>query len=275
MTDSPRRDGPAPRPQPQQPQQYGWQSETDPAYAYPPPLFGNYYQSPADANSTQELPATWYQGGGFDPSREVTQSATPWTGGAPPQQPPHPTPHHQSDAGGQPPPPGGPGPRMWLWVLAGVAVLLVIGMVAALFIVSGTEEQTVVAPPLATATSTPRTTTSRPTTTTVPSSEAPTTGPSTTESVAPGATEQVVYNVTGSGKAINITYVDEGGVLQTEFNVMLPWSKTVQLAAPAKDSASVSIVTFGREVSCTITVAGAQVATRTGSALTVCSGKRS
>lgn len=273
MTDTPRRDdGPVPRPQPQQPQQYGWQSETDPAYAYPPPLFGNHYQSPADANATQELPANWHQGG-YDPSREATHSATPLTGGAPPQQPPYQYPYQPSDAG-EPPPPGGPGPRLWLWVLAGVAVLLVVGMVAALFIVSGSQEQTVVAPPLATATAT---TTPRPTTTTTtaPRSESPTAGPSTTESAAPGATEEVVYDVTGSGKAINITYVDEGGVLQTEFNVMLPWSKTVQLAAPAKDSASVSIVTFGREVSCTITVGGAQVSTRTGSALTVCSGRRS
>ena len=43
----------------------------------------------------------------------------------------------------------------------------------------------------------------------------------------------MVYNVTGDGRAINITYVDNGGLLQTEFNVLLPWSKEVQLAEPA------------------------------------------
>ena len=37
-----------------------------------------------------------------------------------------------------------------------------------------------------------------------------------------GETETVDYNVDGTGRAISITYVDTGGVLQTEFNVMLP-----------------------------------------------------
>ena len=65
-----------------------------------------------------------------------------------------------------------------------------------------------------------------------------------------------------------------GGVLQTEFNVMLPWSKTVQLAQPAKDSASVSIINVGREVTCSITVSGVQVQQRSGCGLTICSGLR-
>ena len=39
----------------------------------------------------------------------------------------------------------------------------------------------------------------------------------------------MIYEVTGDGRAINITYVDTGSVLQTEFNVMLPWSKEVEL----------------------------------------------
>ena len=45
---------------------------------------------------------------------------------------------------------------------------------------------------------------------------------------------RVVYNVDGNGRAINITYVDTGGVLQTEFNVMLPWSKEVELPQPGR-----------------------------------------
>ena len=40
--------------------------------------------------------------------------------------------------------------------------------------------------------------------------------------------------MTGEGRAINITYVDNGGIMQTEFNVALPWSKEVSLSAPAK-----------------------------------------
>ena len=63
----------------------------------------------------------------------------------------------------------------------------------------------------------------------------------------------MTYDVTGDGRAINITYVDTGGVLQTEFNVMLPWSKEVELPEPAEQSASVTIINVGREVTCTIT----------------------
>jgi len=96
----------------------------------------------------------------------------------------------------------------------------------------------------------------------------PTTSP--TGPSVPGATETVVYDVSGDGRAINITYVDNGGVLQTEFNVMLPWSKEVELAQPAKDSASVSIINVGREVSCSITVNGVKVQQRTGAGLTIC-----
>ena len=41
--------------------------------------------------------------------------------------------------------------------------------------------------------------------------------------------QTVVYNVTGEGRAISITYVDDDGMMQTEFNVALPWSKEVSL----------------------------------------------
>ena len=58
--------------------------------------------------------------------------------------------------------------------------------------------------------------------------------------------------------------------MQTEFNVMLPWSKEVELAQPAKDSASVSIINVGREVNCSITVNGVQVQQHSGAGLTIC-----
>ena len=41
--------------------------------------------------------------------------------------------------------------------------------------------------------------------------------------------QTMVYNVTGEGRAISITYVDNDGMMQTEFNVGLPWSKEVSL----------------------------------------------
>jgi hypothetical protein len=100
-----------------------------------------------------------------------------------------------------------------------------------------------------------------------PPSAATTTPPTT-----PAGTDTVVYEVGGTGRAINITYVDAGGVLQTEFNVMLPWSKEVELTAPADRSASVSVINVGREISCSITLNGTQLQQRTGSGLTVCSG---
>jgi hypothetical protein len=294
MSDTPRRDGP-----PQQP--YGNQGGGDPAYQYPPPQFGDpnqspthaaprpqpgfheqptyppTYQSPADANPTQQLPANYEQGGyqqggyqqggyqqsGYDSSQYSQYGQPPpnqyggqqpWSDGSPPEPP-------DSDE---------PGSRMWLWAIAGVAVLLVIGLVVAVFIVNSSSQETVVAPPIqpsaSATTTTPRTTTSRaPAPTPSDTSTSETSGTS-----APGVTEQVVYNVTGDGKALNITYIDEGGGFQTEFNVTLPWTKTVQLAQPAKDTASVSIVKLGGEVSCTITVAGAQVSTRSGRGVTMC-----
>ena len=159
-------------------------------------------------------------------------------------------------------------------------MLTVIGLVIALVIVNSSKQDTVVAPlpSLSEPTSTEPTPTTTPRTTipvfplpTLPSAPS-TTGP--TGPATPGATETVMYNVSGDGRAINITYVDTGGVLQTEFNVMLPWSKEVELAQPAEDSASVSIINVGREVSCSITVNGVQVQQRTGAGLTICTANR-
>ncbi len=101
----------------------------------------------------------------------------------------------------------------------------------------------------------------------------PTTTPPS-ESVTPGATETVVYEVNGDGRAINITYVDTGSVLQTEFNVVLPWRKEVELPSPADDSASLTIINVGREVTCSVTINGVQVEANTGNGLTICTAVR-
>jgi Mycobacterium membrane protein len=245
MTDSPRRDGPEP---------FGnsYPGYTDPAYASQAP-YGPTYQAPATPAPTEQLPA--YSPYGYDPY--ATGQYGP--GGGPPQ----------------PPEPDGPKAPRWLWIVAGVAVLTVIGLVIALVIVNSSKQETVVAPlPSLTEPSStrPTPTTTRPTIPVLPLPTLPsapsTTGPSAPGT--PGATETVVYDVSGDGRAINITYVDTGGVLQTEFNVMLPWSKKVELAQPAEDSASVSIINVGREVSCSISVNGVQVQQRTGAGLTIC-----
>lgn len=245
MTDSPRRDGPEP---------FGnsYPGYTDPAYASQAP-HGPTYQAPAAPAPTEQLPA--YSPYGYDPYATGQYGA----GGQPPQ----------------PPEPEGPKSPRWLWIVAGVSILTVIGLVIALVIVNSSKQETVVAPvpsrPEPTSTR-PTPTTRRPTIPVFPLPTLPstpwTTGPSTPAT--PGATETVAYHVSGDGRAINITYVDTGGVLQTEFNVMLPWSKEVQLAQPAKNSASVSIINVGREVSCSISVNGVQVQQRTGAGLTIC-----
>jgi hypothetical protein len=252
MTESPRRDGA----EPNQPTYPGY---TDPAYASQAP-YGPTYQAPAAHNPTEQLPA--YSPYGYDPY------ATGQYGG---QYPP-----------GEPPPePAGPeGPKSprWLWMVAGVAVLAVVGLVIALVIANSSRQETVVAPlpslpePGFTTPSlpTPTTTSRTPTVPVLPLPTLPTTAPPT-EPTVPGATETVVYDVAGDGRAINITYVDSGGVLQTEFNVMLPWSKEVELAQPAEDRASVSIINVGNEVTCSIAVNGVPVEQRSGAGLTICS----
>ena len=154
-------------------------------------------------------------------------------------------------------------------------MLAVIGLVIALVIVydNSSRQETVVAPPPSltepSSPTRPPTTSRTPTTPMFPLPTVPTVPP-TTGSTAPGPTETVVYDVSGEGRAINITYVDNGGLLQTEFNVLLPWSKEVQLAEPAEASASISIINVGREVNCSITVNGATVEQRSGAGLTIC-----
>jgi hypothetical protein len=240
MTDTPRRDGPEP---------FGnsYPGYIDPAYASQAP-YGPTYQAPAAPAPTERLSYPPY-------------SADPYATGqyGPPGEPPQ--------------PPEGPKSPRWLWIVAGLAVLTVIGLVIALVVVNSSKQDVIVAPPPTmpepSSTRPTPTTTLRPTIPVFPLPTLPS-GPSTSSPSTPGATETVVYDVAGDGRAINITYVDTGGVLQTEFNVMLPWSKQVQLAQTAKNSASVSIINVGREVTCSISVNGVQVQQRTGSGLTIC-----
>lgn len=229
-----------------EPYQYGYPGYTDPAYANPEP------------NPTRKLPPYEYA---YDP---YTTGAY----GQPYQAPPD-----------EPPP--GPPSRRWLWVLATVSVVTVLGLIIAVVVIDSSSQQTVVAPapsvqPSETAspttTSRTPTTTSRPRTTVapIPPSQSETTTPGAPDpSNPPGETQTVVYDVGGDGRAISITYVDTGGVLQTEFNVMLPWSRQVELT-DADAMASINIVNFGREITCTITVAGDEVESQTGAGLTFC-----
>ena len=241
---------------------YGTAGYSDPAYASQA-QYGPSYQPPPPP--TERLPA--HPPYGYDPSG---------TGQYGPQ--------YQPGHDGEPPRPGGPKAPRWLWFVTGFAVLTVVGLVIALVVVNSSRQQTVMAPlpsapepSFSTPTGTPRTptTTSRTPTTPLlplPLPTLPTTTPETppTETTGRAVTDSVVYTVRGSGRVINITYVDSGGLLQTEFNVLLPWSKQVSLSRPAEGSASISIINVGRELTCAINVNGIEVEERTGVGLTIC-----
>lgn len=231
-----------------EPYPYGTPGYQDPAYGNQVPYSQPYPQS---YNPTQQLPP-------YDPYGTGTYGQQ-----FPPDDPP-------------PNPPS----RKWLWVLATLSLLTVLGLVIAVVVIDSSSQQTVVAPPptlqtsqppIPTTTRTP-TTTSRPTTTT-PRPTAPTPSVPVVPPTPSGPAQTVVYDVTGTGRAISITYVDADGILQTEFNVMLPWTKSVELSDP-DSMASVNIINFGREISCSITVGDAQVESNTGAGLTICGALR-
>ena len=222
----------------------------------PDPAYAQQYVYPAQLPSSAEtrpLPAYWTQ----------TQTPTP-AGAAPP--PDEPEPPKRS--------------RRWLWLGAAAAILLVAALILALVITSGSPRKTTATAPSTTTTTRVPSTTTRPpiTTTTAPTTIAPqptvppatTTPPRTRATTSPGGTDTVAYSVSGTARAINITYIDDGGVVQVLFNVPLPWSQQVSLAAPAKNLASVTVVNAGRNITCSLSINGQVVKQRTGAGLTVC-----
>jgi Mycobacterium membrane protein len=228
----------------------------DPAYADQAPYaptYGGYEPQWApglnETNPTKPLPAYW-------------QQDHPPPGGVPP-------------GGMAPPPPEGPRSPRWLLIGAGTAVLVVVALLIALILTNGAIKTQTAVPPLPampgssaqSPTPTPSTRTSPPSRTLVP---APPPSGSSGPSAAPGAMQSVVYNVTGDGRAISITYWDTGDVIQTEFNVALPWSKQVSLSQSAAHPASVTIINIGHDVTCTVTVDGVQMRQRAGAGITVC-----
>ncbi len=255
----------------QDPNQSQWSQPTEqmnPAYPPADPAYGGYYGYPGYQPPSQPGPET-----------SDTQILPPyWTQTQYPPPPPPPPPAE--------PPPGPPKSPRWLWLAAGGAIALVVSLVVALVVAYGSaRDDTAIAPlppmpepsttaPLPTTTRTttptptPTTTTTEPQTTEPSTTEPTTSTPTTTEE---GATESVVYNVSGEGRAISITYVDTGGILQMEFNVALPWSREVSLSPSTVKAASVTVINVGREISCSITLNGTQTEQRSGNGLTICS----
>jgi Mycobacterium membrane protein len=233
----------------------------DPAYADQAPYastYGGYTPQWTtdlnEANPTKRLPAYWQQ-----------DESPP--GGPPPD-------------GLAPPPPDGPRSPRWLWVAAVAAVLLVVALLIALIVANESIKTQTAVPPLPAmpGSSSPYPTPSYRPPTRAPSAPtaapAPPTISAPTETTNPGATETVDYNVSGEGRAISIMYIDTGDVIQTEFNVALPWSKEVNLAPSPAHPASVTIVNIGHDVTCSVTVAGVQMRQRVGVGLTICDARR-
>jgi hypothetical protein len=245
--------------EPTGPQGSGYPPPADPAYADQAPYaptYGGYIPhwapGPGDTNSTRQLPAYW-------------QQELPPPGDLPPDGP-------------APAPPGGPKAPRWLWIVAGVAVFLVVALVIALILANNAIKNQTAVPPLP-AMPEPSSTSPTPSTRTspfpMPAPVPPTRAPRTTTETPgpPGAMEDVVYTVNGDGRALSIMYIDTGDVVQTEFNVALPWSKEVSLAKSAVHPANVTIVNFGHNVTCSVTVAGVQVSQREGVGLTICDAR--
>lgn len=224
----------------------------DPAYADQAPYapaYGGYappwVPSPNETNPTRQLPAYWQQD------------------------------QDQPPGGTAPAPPDGPKSPRWLLIGAGAAVLLLVALLIALVLTNGALKTQTAVPPLPampgssaqSPTPTPSTRASRPSQTALP--VPPPTG-SAGPVPTPGAMQDVVYTVSGEGRAISITYWDTGDVIQTEFNVSLPWSKQVSLAQSAAHPASVTIINIGHNVTCSVSVNGVQVRQRLGAGITVC-----
>jgi len=241
---------------PTEPRGRRYQPPIDPAYADQAayaPRYGEYAPqwtpSLNETNPTTRLPPYW------------PQDQAP-SGGAPP-------------GGLTPPPPEGPKSPRWLWIATGAAVLVAVGLAIALVLANDAIKTQTAVPPLpampgpSSATPTPsHRAPSSPTAAPAP----PTTG-APTETSAPGAMQSVVYNVTGEGHAISIMYIDSDDVIQTEFNVELPWSKEVSLSQSALHPASVTIVNIGHNVTCSVTVGGVQMRQHVGVGLTICDAR--
>ncbi|BBZ43134.1 hypothetical protein MPRM_04150 [Mycobacterium parmense] len=229
--------------------------DADPAYAQPGPYAPSYGgQAPPWApstnatNPTTQLPAHWRQ----DP---------PPSGGPPP---------------GPPRPPGPKVPR-WLWIGAGTALLLVVSLVIALILANDAiRTQTAVPPlpPMPESSPAVPPPSARLTPAPIPAPVPPTGGlQPPTRTTRPGPMQDIVYNVTGEGRALSIVYIATGDVIQTEFNVALPWTKEVSLAQSALHPANVTVVNFGNNVTCSLSVGGVQVSHRVGVGLTICDAR--
>jgi hypothetical protein len=235
---------------------------------YPPPV------DPAYAEQAPYAPTYGVQIPQWAPSWNETNPTTQlppyWQQDPPPSGELHPE-------GLAPPSPRGPKSPRGLWIGAGVAFLLAVALVIALILANDAIKTQTAVPPLP---AMPEPSPSTPTTSTrasrlplppvIPAPVPPSDSGTPTETTGPAAMQSVVYNVTGEGRAISIMYIDTGDVIQTEFNIALPWTKEVSLSKSAVHPANVTVVNIGHNVTCSVTVAGVQVSQRVGVGITIC-----
>ena len=168
----------------------------------------------------------------------------------------------------------------WRWVAAGAAIVLVLAVIGTVIILqSGNDTSTTgrvvpsrpapsVTPPVGPSFSKPP----PPVATTTP--PAPSPSPETVTTLTPTATASTepapttsetvpatfTYTVSGTrkpGDFVTVTYIDGTGAPRTDFNVTLPWRKTV-IPAGALLLKSVTAVSLASHLDCTITDADGQ-----------------
>jgi hypothetical protein len=171
----------------------------------------------------------------------------------------------------------------WRPVAAIASVVLVLAVIATALILYGGDSASTTAtvgppptrhviatPPPSIPTAAPPTSLPRETVTTVTPSAAPTT-PSPIPTVEPSPPSEasppavnprtVVYSVSGTKQQlfdlVTVIYTDAQGMPQTDFNVSLPWSKTIVLN-PGVQTKSVIATSLAGQLNCAITDAAGQ-----------------
>ena len=183
--------------------------------------------------------------------------------------------------------------RRWIWIAGVAGAILVVAVICTAVILGGGDSgsisttvappttsqpaaATTSAPPAATTPSAPPPAASLPpetVTTVTPTASAPPSAAPTEAAPAP-APATVTYTVTGNRQLIDLVtviYTDRQGALQSEFNVALPWSKTVVLD-PGVALSSVTATSVTGQLNCSITdAAGALIAAEnTNSMIATC-----
>jgi hypothetical protein len=173
----------------------------------------------------------------------------------------------------------------WRWVAAGAALVLVLAVIGTVVILrSGDSASTrarIVPSSSVPVPTSPVTTQPLPSATTTkptpPPSPSPSPSPETVTTVTPSATassqappttpetavRSFTYTISGTrrpGDFVAVTYIDATGVPRTDFNVTLPWTKTV-IPSGAMLLKSVTAVSLASHLNCAITDADGQTMT--------------